>query len=187
MTALYTQGVIISPIIIICVVISFMGVIVIIGVTMSVEKKHKVSSSIQAVHEMKKLWVKENPGDELEIIDGAWRKRFVYDKNYVGARFKRLRTEKIIVLIYCIEEHDIVDADMTPRPSKISDVFCGFNPGMRGQQGGFGGHHDRYDNYRYQQPYRGSHNYGYNQQPPQQSSQPQSNSSLNDGEKKVIK
>ena len=105
--ALYTQGVVLSPIIIICVVISFMGVIIIIGVTMSVEKKHKVSSSIEAVHEMKKLWVQENPGDEIEIIDGAWRKRFVHDKNYVGARFKRLRTglsatsRRKILLIIC--------------------------------------------------------------------------------------
>lgn len=164
-----------------------MGVIVIIGVTMSTEKQHKVSSSIQAVHEMKKLWVGENPGDELEIINGAWRKRFVNDKNYVGARFKRLRTERIVVLIYCIEERDIVDADMTPRPSKISDVFWGFNPGMRGQQSGFGGYRDRYNDYRTHSPYRGHHDYGYGPPQQQQSSQTQSSSSLNDGEKKVIK
>ena len=145
---LYVKGIIISPIIIVCVVMSFIGVLGIIFVTEVVEKKKTVSKSMQAVKELQKMWNKDNPEDKIEIMEGSMKKRVFPDgKNYVATRMKRTSTQRVVVMVYCIEDHDLVDWDMTPKPAKLSDVFFGFDPGHRGAMGG-GGYNDRY-----QRPY----------------------------------
>ena len=131
------------------------------------------------------MWNKENPEDQLEIIEGVWDKKdFPNGKTYVGTRMKRKSTQRVVVLVYCMEDHDIPSCDMTPKPAKLSNVFHEFDPG-RGAGTGMGGmggmgydrrpFPDRYNRRRYPHNYDNYGSGGYIPPPRAPVSQPQQN------------